>query len=167
MRAFKVNSIDYILKPVDEIELINALEKLKGLRGTDDLTNTFVQNLGHAIKMLTKKHKERFVVKVGEHLRTIEIQDVNYFYSQDKTTFCVTTDNRHHILDYTLEQLQELVNTDKFYRISRKYLVGSNAIIDIISHSNSRLKLILQGSQDKDIIVARERVQDFKQWLDR
>ena len=168
LKAFKVNSVDYILKPVDKAELQAALDKLKNLSGTSvSRQKDILANIGQAVEMLLKKYKTRFVVKVGEHLRTIEVQSIRYFFSQEKTTFCVTDDNRNHILDYTLEQLEEMLDPAEFYRINRKYLVRSVAIQDIISYTNSRLKLVLKGSQDNDIIVARERVQDFKSWLDR
>jgi DNA-binding LytR/AlgR family response regulator len=123
--------------------------------------------MGEAVRTLMKKFKSRFVIKVGEHLKTIEISDVRYFYSQDKVTFCVTLENRNFILDYTLEQLEDIVDPAQFFRINRKYFVSAPAIQDIISFTNSRLKLVLKGSQDKEIIVARERVQEFKQWLDK
>jgi DNA-binding LytR/AlgR family response regulator len=168
LKAFKVNSIDYILKPVDKAELQAALDKLRNLSGQSPATQKDVlANIGQAVEMLLKKYKSRFVVKVGEHLRTIEVSSIRYFFSQEKTTFCVTDDNRNLILDYTLEQLEDMVDPSEFYRINRKYLVRSSAIQDIINYTNSRLKLILKGSQDNDIIVARERVQEFKSWLDR
>ena len=167
LKAFKVNSIDYILKPVDKNELESAVNKFKDLTTSSQSHSNLMANIGEAVKMLTRKYKSRFVVKVGEHLRTIEISDVQYFFSQDKTTFCVTREGRNIILDYTLEQLEEMLDPEKFYRINRKYLVCSDAIQDIISYTNSRLKLLLKASADRDIIVARERVQEFKTWLDR
>jgi DNA-binding LytR/AlgR family response regulator len=167
LKAFKVNSIDYLLKPIDKTELELAIRKFNTLsRKTDDHTK-LILNIGETMRMLTKRFKSRFVVKVGEHLRTIEVADIQYFFSQDKTTFCVTTEGRNLILDYTLEQLEEMLDPERFYRINRKYLIASDAIVDIISYSNSRLKLSLKVSQDSDIIVARERVQDFKNWLDK
>ena len=167
LKAFKVNSIDYILKPVDRDELAGALKKWSMLGKNDPGQKLLLDNIGQAIQMLMKKYKTRFVIKVGEHLRTVEVSSIRYFYSQEKATFCSTDENRNFILDYTLEQLEEMTDPAEFYRINRKYLVRSGAIQDIISFTNSRLKLVLKGSQDNDIIVARERVQDFKQWLDR
>jgi DNA-binding LytR/AlgR family response regulator len=167
LRAFKVNSIDYILKPVDKEELSNALQKLKNLSGKKDQHSDILSNIAQALEFLRTRHKTRFVVKVGEHLRTIEVDSILYFFSQDKTTFCVTDDNRNHVLDNTLEQLEDMLDPEAFFRINRKYLVRSSAIKDIISYTNSRLKLVLKGSTDNDIIVARERVQQFKVWLDR
>lgn len=165
LKAFKVNSVDYILKPVDKDELSGALKKLDNLSGAAD-NDAMLRNIGDAMQMLMKRYKARFVVKIGEHLRTIDVAAVRYFYSQEKTTFCVTDENRNFILDYTLEQLEQLLDPMEFFRINRKYLVHSRAIQDIVSYSNSRLKLMLKGSQD-NVIVARERVQDFRNWLDR
>jgi DNA-binding LytR/AlgR family response regulator len=166
LKAFKVNSVDYILKPVDKDELSNALKKVRA-SGKSPQTEELLINIGAAVKMLMKKFKTRFVIKVGEHLRTIEVENIHYFFSQDKATFCVTSDNRNFILDFTIEQLEDMLDPEHFFRINRKYLVKASAIQDIISYSNSRLRLVLKGSDDADIIVARERVQEFRQWLDR
>jgi DNA-binding LytR/AlgR family response regulator len=167
LRAFKVNSVDYILKPVDKTELNAALEKVRSRVRSDSEQERLLKNMSDAVTMLTKKYKSRFVIKVGEHIKTVEVQEIGFFYSQDRTTFCVTRENRSLILDYTLDQLEDMVDPAYFYRINRKYLVSASAINDIISYTNSRLKLVLKGSQDNDIIVARERVQDFKTWLDK
>lgn len=165
LKAFKVNSVDYLLKPVDKDELSNALNKIKTLTGKAN--DELISNLDAAIRMLTKKYKTRFVVKVGEHIKTIEVSEIYFFFSQDKTTFCVTREGRNVILDNSLEELETMLNPENFYRINRKYLISSESIKDIISHTNSRLKLVLKSSHDNDIIVARERVQEFKGWLDR
>lgn len=167
LKAFKVNSIDYILKPVDQSELGAALKKFKNLTGSESFSRSIIDNIGQVVEMLTKKHKERFVIKIGEHLRTIDVKDIAYFFSQDKASFCVTAGSRNYIIDFTLDQLQDMVDPQVFFRISRKYLVSAKAIIDIINYSNSRLRLVLKGTDDSGIIVARERVQEFKTWLDR
>jgi DNA-binding LytR/AlgR family response regulator len=166
MKAFKLNSIDYILKPVDKEELSLAVKKLRG-QTLDQNGRELMNNIHNAVQMLMKKYKTRFVIKVGEHLKTIEVEDIRYFFTQDKASFCVTAENRNFILDYSMEQLEELLDPQQFFRINRKYIVRSNAIQDIISYTNSRLRLVLKGSDDKDVIVARERVQEFKEWLDQ
>lgn len=166
LKAFKVNSIDYILKPVDKTELAHALQKLDSLKNIQPSQEVLMQSISMAINMLAKKYKERFVIKVGEHLKTIEVKSILYFYSQEKATFC-HADNRNHILDFTLEQVEALVDPADFFRVNRKYLVRADSIRDIISYTNSRLRLVLKNSQDNDVIVARERVQEFRQWLDR
>jgi DNA-binding LytR/AlgR family response regulator len=168
LKAFKVNSIDYILKPVDENELRAALRKFESLNKPIAATpDKMLESIGLAVQMLTKKYKERFVIKVGEHLKSIEISEILFFFSLEKTTFAQTKDGRKHILDFTMEQLDGLVIPDRFFRINRKYLVAADAIHDMISYTNSRLKLVLKTSDDNDVIVARERVQEFKNWLDR
>ncbi|HTJ50421.1 MAG TPA: LytTR family DNA-binding domain-containing protein [Cyclobacteriaceae bacterium] len=167
LKAFKVNSIDYILKPVDKDELSAALDKFKRLARTPVSQSQILESIGQAMQMLTKRFKERFMIKVGEHLRTIEVDSILYFYSQEKATFCFTNESRNFILDYTMEQLDEMIDPARFFRVNRKYIVRAEAIGDIIQHTNSRLKLVLKGSADNDVIVARERVLEFKSWLDR
>jgi DNA-binding LytR/AlgR family response regulator len=167
LKAFKVNSIDYILKPVDKDDLETALNKYHQLTGNTKSTNIMLDNIQQAIEMMTKKYKTRFIIKVGEHLRSIEVTDISFFVSIEKATFCYTSEGRKNILDFTLDQLEELVDPGKFFRINRKYIVSAVAIQDMISYTNSRLKLVLRNSSDHDVIVARERVQEFKEWLDR
>lgn len=167
LKAFKVNSIDYILKPVDEEELAAALKKLDTLTQRKDNSAELLTSIGEAVRMLTRQYKTRFVLKVGEHLKSIEVSDILYFFSLEKTTFAKLTDGRKHILDYSLEHLEDVLNPQQFFRVNRKYIISAPAIQDMISYTNSRLKLILKGSEDSDIIVARERVQEFKVWLDQ
>lgn len=167
LKAFKVNSIDYILKPLDKDEVAAAFEKYENLTGRQAHSrDKMIDSIGAAMRMLTKRYKERFVTKVGEHLRSIEVSDILYFYSLEKTSFAVTPDGRKHVLDFTLDQLEALVDPSRFFRVNRKYIVALTAIRDMISHTNSRLKLSLKSSDDDDIVVARERVQEFKDWLD-
>lgn len=166
LKAFKVNSVDYILKPVDKEEFTQAIAKFRA-SNPKAADQGMLDNIQEVVRMLTKKYKTRFVIKVGEHLKTIEVSHALYFYSQEKTTFCCTDDGRKHILDYTLEELEEMLDPAVFFRINRKYLVSSNSFTDIIHYTNSRLKLMLKGSTDNDVVVAREKVQEFKTWLDR
>lgn len=167
LKAFKVNSIDYILKPVDRDDLEGALKKLEFLAARRDDTAAMIASIGEAVKMLTKKYKTRFVLKIGEHLKAIEVNDIHYFLSMEKTTFAKINDGRKHILDFTLDELEDVIDPQRFFRINRKYIISAGAIQDMVSYTNSRIKLVLKGSDDTDIIVARERVQEFKDWLDR
>ena len=165
LKAFKVNSIDYILKPVDQDELENALKKYNSLSVARP--NIRLDNIEEAIHMLTRKYKSRFVIKVGERLKSVEVTDILFFQSLEKTTFCYTKENRKNILDFSLDELEEILDPERFFRINRKYIVSAESIQDMISYTNSRLKLVLKNSDDKDVVVARERVQEFKDWLDR
>jgi DNA-binding LytR/AlgR family response regulator len=167
LKAFKVNSIDYLLKPIDTEELKAALHKFEALTYRTTAPEKMMQSISNAMQMLTKKYKERFVVKVGEHLRSIEVVDILFLFSMEKATFAQTTDGRRHILDFTLDQLEELLHPERFFRVNRKYIVAVHSIQDMISHTNSRLKLVLKNCEDQDVIVARERVQEFRDWLDQ
>ncbi len=166
LKAFKVNSIDYILKPVDEGELRQAIEKFKRL--TNSSSNPkLMESIEMAMQMLTKRYKERFVIKLGEHLKSVATEEILFFFSQDKATFAQTADGRKYVLDFSMDHLEEILNPEQFFRINRKYIINIISIQDMISHVNSRLKLKLKTSDDDDVIVARERVDLFKNWLDK
>jgi len=167
LKAFKVNSIDYILKPIDKHELEAAFKKYQTLAQNQSVPNKMLESIGYAMQMLTKKYKERFVIKVGEHLKSVEVSEILFFFSLEKTTFAQTSDGRKHILDFTLDQLDGFLDPKRYFRINRKYIVSMDSIQDMISFTNSRLKIVLKTSDDSDVIVARERVLEFKEWLDR
>jgi len=167
LRAFKVNSIDYLLKPIDGHDLNGALEKLKNLTSTKDNSNNSLDKISKVMEMLSNDYKSRFVIKVGEHLKSIAVKDILYFFSRDKASYCCTSEGRNYLIDYTLEQLDAMMDPKQYFRINRKYIVGLDSFTDIITYSNSRLRLVLANSDDNDIIVSRDRVGEFKQWLDR
>jgi DNA-binding LytR/AlgR family response regulator len=167
LKAFKVNSIDYILKPFSGEELTAAFTKYETLTGRGVAPEKMMESIGYAMQMLGKKYKERFVIKVGEHLKSIEVKEVLFFFSLEKATFVQTSDGKKHILDFTLDQLEGLLDPKRFFRINRKYIVAMGSLQDMISYTNSRLKLVVKTCDDKDVIVARERVQEFKDWLDQ
>lgn len=167
LKAFAVNSIDYILKPVDRDDLARALNKFRMLTAGKSTSQKMMESIAEAVKMLTQKYKTRFMLKVGEHLRAIEVTDILFFYSLEKATFAQTQDGRRHVIDFTMDQLVEVLDPSLFFRINRKYIISTGAIRDMVSYTNSRLRLSLKGVEDSDIVVARERVQQFKDWLDR
>lgn len=169
VRAFKVNSIDYLLKPIDFNELSAAIDKFKSIQlsKSKNIKQTYNKVFDKVLNMLTQQYKNRFVIKVGEHIKFISIEDINYFYSLEKATYIKTENNNDYVIDYSLEQLENLIDPLLFFRINRKYLISLNSIMDIITYSNSRLKIKLSNSKDNDIIVSREKVQNFKKWLDR
>lgn len=168
IRAFKHNSIDYLLKPIDEEELHGAIEKmLKGKAESEPEANLSPMAIAQAMRMITSNFKTRFLIKVGEHLRPIDIAEVTHFYSEAKDTFLVNLNGRNYALDYSLDQLEQLVDPEKFFRISRKVLVSKAAITDVVVYSGSRLKVKAGTLADDDAVVSRERVSDFKVWLER
>jgi DNA-binding LytR/AlgR family response regulator len=166
LKAFKVNSIDYLLKPIDMDEFKAALDKFKSLKFKEDDTQKLLSQIDEVVRSIShKKFKNRFLIRIGEKLKSLTIDEILYFYSFEKASFCHATDGRNYLLDYSLEQLEDMVNPELYFRINRKYLVKSSAILDMINYTNSRLKLKLKGSDDNEVIVARERVQDFKDWM--
>ncbi|UII26484.1 LytTR family DNA-binding domain-containing protein [Fulvivirga maritima] len=165
LKAFKVNSIDYLLKPIDIEELTAAIEKWESMTQKSFDERAMVKQISEAMGMLQTNYKSRFIVKVGEHIKSIAIGDIQYFFSREKATFCHATDGRNYLLDHPLEKIEEMLDPQKFYRVNRKYIISMNAFDDIISYSNSRLKVNLKDCDD-EVIVSRDRVGDFKKWLD-
>jgi DNA-binding LytR/AlgR family response regulator len=166
VQAFKVNSLDYLLKPIDTEELKQAIDKFLNTQQTD--LSSINLAIEQARELLQKQnYKSRFLIKVGEHLRMIDSNDISFFYSEDKSTFLRTESGSCYALDQSLDQYEIQLNPADFYRISRKFIIKLSAITDIISYSNSRLKLKLSGMDKTDeIIVSRERVKSFKSWLE-
>ncbi len=166
IQAFKVNSVDYLLKPIDKAELAQAFQKFERLMlpKPSNLSPKIIEEIVSSFSR--KKYKERFLVKVGSRLRIVEIQDVLYFYSFQKGTFLKLNDGKDYFLDFTLEVVEEMIDPLLFFRINRKYLVALKCIQDVISYSNSRLKIKVLHPLDDDFLVAREKVKDFKNWVE-
>jgi two-component system response regulator LytT len=166
LRAFKLNSIDYLLKPIDEDELEIAVNKFK-----NQVQKNTVSNLDFEMikKMIlgneTKEYKNRFSVKIGQQLKVILIDEVECFYSENKGTYLHTFENRNYLLDLTLEQIEEELDPKEFYRVSRKFIIPLKAFKEIQVYSNSRLKVVLPSYKDEEVIVSREKVSDFKTWI--
>ena len=163
IEAFKTNGIDYLLKPVEEDRLRQAIEKTKIF--SPSLALEKLVSISNSAK--SKTYKSRFMVKVGDKIKSIPIEEILAFYSLEKATFIHTTSNRDYTIDYSIDQLENLLDPAVCFRISRKYIVSIQACTNIVAWTNSRLRLKIEGISDDDIIVARERVQDFKEWLDR
>jgi DNA-binding LytR/AlgR family response regulator len=163
LKAFKVNSIDYLLKPVDLNELKNAVDKFKENNLPKEIPIQVFDSILHS---LTKKYKKKFVMNVGEHIKVLTSEDIQCFYSLEKYTFLQNISGRDYAISYSLDQLEDLLDPSMFFRINRKFIVSSSSILDIISLSNSRLKVKLNSNNSDDLIVSREKVQDFKKWLE-
>lgn len=169
LRAFKLNSIDYLLKPIDEDDLEVAVKKFKARTQTaagSNLSLDFEMIKQMLVNPVDKSYKKRFTVKVGQQLKLIGIDEVECFYSENKGTYLHTSDNRDYLLDGTLEQLETDLDPKDFFRVSRKFIIPMKGIKEIQMHTNSRLKIILPTYNDDEVIVARERVNDFKEWIE-
>lgn len=165
--AFKVNSIDYLLKPITFTDLSTSLKKLQNLREQLHSGKDQSERIQHAFSNLkTKEYKNRFMVKLGDHIRSITTDQISLFYADGRDVYLVTNQNRKFIIDYTLESLETIVDPKIFFRLNRTFILNINAIKDVLVYSNSRLKITLTQEFDKEIIVSREKVGDFKEWFD-
>lgn len=169
LRAFKLNSIDYLLKPIDEDELSTAISKFKNQfqsRNFGTISSLDFEAIKRMlVNPIAKEYKSRFSVKIGQQLKVISIEEIECFYSENKGTYIHTLDNRNYLTDVTLEVLETEINPKDFYRVSRKFIISLKAIKEIQMYSNSRLKITLNSYSEDEIIVARERVSEFKNWI--
>jgi len=166
LRAFELNSVDYLLKPIAEKGLKNAVEKFQqNWTPSDRLGNSTIEQLKKAL-VKTDNYKFRFRVKVGEHHKIFKIENIECLFSQNKGTYLNTDQGRHYLLDESLNQIEPQLDPKQFFRINRQLIVNIDFIQDIVSYSNSRLKVNLQFFKNpKDLVVSRERVSEFKKWL--
>lgn len=170
LQAFKLNSIDYLLKPIDDDDLENAVKKyrlrFKASAEPNKIALDFEDIKKLLVNPLEREYKKRFTARVGQHLKIINAEDVECFYSENKGTYAATKEGRNYLLDTTLEQLEGELKPQVFFRVSRKYYINIAYIKDIISYTNSRLQLKLKHHPDFEIIVSREKVKDFRLWLE-
>ena len=167
LQAFKLNSIDYLLKPIDDEDLENAVKKYRSMKPRSQKLNLDFDDIKKLlVNPVEREYKKRFTAKVGQHLKIINADEVECFYSENKGTYAATNGGRNYLLDTTLENLENELSPQIFFRVSRKFYVNINHIKDIISYSNSRLKIVLNHYHGQEIIVSRERVQNFKLWLE-
>ena len=160
--AFKVNSIDYILKPITFTDVSKAMNKLKSMPTI--FNSIAIEQVSKIIEK--KKVKDRFLVRLGNHIHSIKAEEISLFYAEGRTVYLITNQKKKYILDFKLEDLTNLLNTTEFFRVNRSFIVSLNSITDVIVYSNSRLKIISKVSTDKEIIVSREKVSAFKSWLE-
>jgi DNA-binding LytR/AlgR family response regulator len=166
LRAFKLNSIDYLLKPIDEDELETAINKFQNQFQKNAVSSLDFEAIKRMlVNPVQKEYKNRFSVKIGNQIKVIPIDEIECFFSENKGTYLHTVDNRDYLLDISLEQLEAELNPDSFYRISRKFIIPLQSIKEIQVYTNSRLKVILPTYKEDEVIVSREKVSDFKTWI--
>lgn len=165
LEAFKLSSIDYLLKPIKKEELKRAIEKFLHLTPPPN-SEANIQKLLSTLQGQPTAYKQRFVVKYGEHIKTLEMADSAYFYTENKANFLVTKDNKRYAIDYNLDQLEEVLDPKKFFRINRQFIIGFHAITEMFSYSKSRVLIKLNPPSKLETIVSSERSASFKSWLD-
>lgn len=165
LKAFKLNSIDYLLKPIDEEELEKALEKFNSTRATPAIFDAAALRAMLTLNSGTA-YKKRITIQVGQHIKIIETEDVSCFYSENKGTYVHSGNDRSYLMDCSLDKLEPDLDPAVFFRVSRKFIINLRHIRDIITFSNQRLEVKLHNFKDQQVIVSRERVKEFRQWLE-
>jgi DNA-binding LytR/AlgR family response regulator len=171
LKAFKVNSVDYLLKPVQKEDLQAALDKYRDLKKIytvdQETSNMALDVLVKELKqkLQTKEYRKRFLVKHGQKLVSVEVDEIAYFFSDGRLNFFKTFDNRKFVVDYTMDELNEMLDPDNYFRISRSFFISVNSVHQIHDYFGNRLILQLKPEADKEAIVSREKVTDFKNWL--
>ncbi|HMJ47142.1 MAG TPA: LytTR family DNA-binding domain-containing protein [Ferruginibacter sp.] len=169
LKAFKVNSIDYLLKPVQKDELAAALHKYKEVKNayTGAKESFNMENLVKELqeKLQPKEYRRRFLVKLGSKLVSIEVEDIAYFYSDGRLNFFKTRDNKKFVVDYTMDELENMLSPDEYFRISRSFYVSLSSIDRMDDYFGNRIILGLVPAVDKEALVSREKVSEFKKWM--
>ncbi len=164
IRGFKYNGLDYLLKPIVKEDLKKALEKFK--KNITRNGNGATENLEHLKQLFHKEYKHRFMVKVGNMFKSFNVGDIAYFKSHEGMIFLYTHMGQHYPIEYTIDQLENILNPIHFFRINRKFMVSVKAVTEIHSYFNSRLLLKILPKEEEQVIVSRERTTNFKRWLD-
>lgn len=165
IKAFKVNSIDYLLKPFGYKDLKGAMDKFFLVKNTFSLNK---EQLEDTKTVFTKSFKSRFLLKTGIHIHSVPVEVISCVLSNEKTTYLYTGEGKRYVVDYSLDQIESLLSPEIFFRVSRKFLINMNFIEDILIYPNSRLKILLKNfEENEELVVSREKVNDFKNWLDK
>lgn len=172
IQAFKVNSVDYLLKPIDEVQLKAAIDKYSAIKNqfsspkAPALSSVQVEKLLN-MSMEAVEYKKRFIIKTGDRLRHVSVDDIAYFYSENDYTYLVAKENAKFIIDYKLDELVELLDPNEFFRLSRKFITNIHSVKMVNKYFNSRLEVILTPEPKDQILISRVRVPEFLNWLER
>ena len=165
IKAFKVNSVDYLMKPLNYDELSQAIDKFKRLHTNEKGKDHQLETLLQSLQKKEPEYKSRFLVSIGSRLKTIEDEEVRYFYSADKITFLVTKDNQRFPIDYSLDKLALMLNPKDYFSINRQMTVKLSAINNIHVYAKGKIQLELNPPMKEDVFVSMDRVVEFKEWL--
>lgn len=163
LKAFMVNSIDYLLKPLNQEGLMAAILKYKEVFARPD----YYSRIENLINQLQPTTKERFLIKIGEHFKSVQTDDIACFYIKERCNFIATNKGKNYPVDYSLDKIERMIDGRRFFRVNRNFIVNFHFIRDVVAYSSNRLKIIVEGFSDEEIIVSRERVGEFKDWMDR
>ena len=163
IKAFQVNSIDYLLKPIKQSELVKSLKKFK--KNIVPTVSPDYQKIAEMLQTSTKKGLKRIVVKIGQTIKALEIDEVAYFVVENKMVNAITKSGGRLPVEFTMERLEEELNSEKFFRVNRGIIISFDAIKSMFAYSKSRVKIVLQPNYSEDVITSSERTSEFKEWL--
>jgi DNA-binding LytR/AlgR family response regulator len=166
LKAFRYNSIEYLLKPIDKVDLGNALDKFNRLNRHPTYGGSFIKKLETVEKSITGEHKRRFLIKIGEQYKNVDVKNIAYISYQNGGCSLITDEDKKLPIDYSLDQLEGLLDPATFFRINRQFIISAATIGEIHTYFNSRLLLILNSASNDEVIVSRDRVSAFKSWMD-
>lgn len=162
LEAFKVNSIDYLLKPIKKDELGRAVDKFTKLHFKNPAP-VDIKKLLASIQQT--EYKERFIIRYGEHMKTVQVADIAYIYSENRISFAMLKEGKRYALDFNMDQLEEMLNPKHFFRINRQFIISYGAIAEMLTYSKSRVLVKLNPPTKEETIVSTERSASFKAWL--
>jgi DNA-binding LytR/AlgR family response regulator len=166
IKAFELNSIDYLLKPIDREKLGNSLQKFKKLTRSSS-PQIHINELLESLEGRAKSYKKRFAVNIGAKIVSVEVSNIAYFYSLEKSTFICTKDNHHYPVDFSLESVEGFIDPDRFFRINRQYIINFETIEKIHILSKSRIKIESDPPCEETLLVSTAKAHSFRLWLDR
>jgi two-component system, LytTR family, response regulator LytT len=172
IRAFQLNSIDYLLKPIKLTDLMRAINKYESIKdqfekGGNESVNITKNQLESLLNLGKKEYKSRFVAKVGDQIKYIPVEEIGYFYAEDNVVFLMKKNADRYIIDYSIEEIDTLVDPKHFFRLNRSIVAHISAIDKVYKYLNSRLKVELKPKTDKEVLISRVKVSDFMEWMDR
>ena len=167
LKAFELQSIDYLIKPISQEKLSNSMEKFKEMKDSLSSKNIDYTQILNAVKSIGKEYKLRFLVKTGSAMKSIGVMDIAYFYSEDKLVFIKTKSNQRFVIGESLDELESIINPLDFFRINRKYILNFDVIQKVHPHFNGRLKIEFNPSPDENIYISNRRATPFKEWMDK
>lgn len=169
LKAFELNSIDYLLKPLRQELLDKSIEKFQKIKQQFSSSDMFqkMQQIIESYSLSGKAFKTRFLINKGETVISVKTDEIAYFFAEEKVVFMVLNNNQKHIINYSLDQLEQNLDPDNFFRVNRQFIVSEHSIEKISNYFNYKLKINLKPQAGESIIVSKSRVTEFKEWLDR
>jgi DNA-binding LytR/AlgR family response regulator len=169
IKAFKVNSVDYLLKPIKQEELNSALDKFDSLtkKSTDNDFALRMEQIENLLEINKPRFKSRFITKIGDQIKYVNIEDIAYFKAEDNEVLIFTRENKKYFVDYSLEQISNMVDSAVFFRANRTFIINISSIKKISKYFNSRMRLELKPETTEEVLISRVKVSEFLNWIEK